>query len=266
MNMRSRPDKTSPAPCQFAEVLGACIDAVSWEQALADIISAATVHASRYICMCNVHSVVTSTLDPAFRKIINEADLATPDGAPVAWALRQLGFPAQQRINGPDLMWQYLHQAETLQHTVFFYGSSAATLAALRARLLRLFPRLQVGGMHAPPFRALTAEEDAADIAMINQSRAHVVLVGLGCPKQEKWMAAHRGKIKAVMVGVGAAFDYHAGTVRRAPPWCQEHGLEWLYRLCTEPRRLFKRYAITNTLFMIGIARQLMQRYWQRSS
>ena len=257
---------TSPAPCQFAEVLGARIDAISWEQALAGIINAGAAHASRYICLCNAHSIVTTMLDPAFRQVVNEADLATPDGAPVAWALRKLGFPTQERINGPDLMWKYLHQAEALQHSVFFYGSTAATLAILRARLLRQFPGLQVGGMHSPPFRTLTTEEDDAEIAMINRSRAHVVFVGLGCPKQEKWMAAHRGKIQAVMIGVGAAFDYHAGTVRRAPPWCQQHGLEWLFRLCTEPRRLLKRYAITNTLFMIGIARQLMRRYWQRPS
>jgi N-acetylglucosaminyldiphosphoundecaprenol N-acetyl-beta-D-mannosaminyltransferase len=242
-------------------VLGARIDAVSWEQVLAGIACAADEHASRYICLCNVHSVVTGTLDPAFMHIINHADLATPDGAPVAWALRKLGYPAQKRINGPDLMWKTLQQAESLQHTVFFYGSTDATLTTLHTRLLRHFPRLQIGGMHSPPFHPLTPQEDAADVAMINRSKAHVVLVGLGCPKQETWMAAHRGRIKAVMIGVGAAFDYHAGTVRRAPPWCQRHGLEWLYRLCAEPRRLFKRYAITNTLFMIGMARQLLRRH-----
>lgn len=260
MNMPSLPDNEPPRQRRFAKVLGARIDAVSWDQALADIVRAGAAHASRYVCLCNVHSVVTGSLDPAFLQIVNEADLSTPDGAPVAWALGRLGYPAQERINGPDLMWKYLQQAEALQQTVFFYGSTCDTLARLRARLQQQFPRLKIGGMHSPPFRPLTAQEDLDDIAMIHRSGAHVVLVGLGCPKQEKWMAAHRGKIRAVMIGVGAAFDYHAGTIRRAPPWWQRHGLEWLYRLCAEPRRLFLRYAITNTLFIIGMARQLLSR------
>lgn len=264
MTMHYTQDPMPARPRELANVLGARIDALSWERALADVTREAAVHASRYVCLCNVHSVITATLDPAFMRVLNEADLSAPDGAPVAWAMRRFGFPAQERINGPDLMWHYLQQAESLQQVVFFYGSTNATLDALQARLLQQFPRLQIGGMHSPPFRALQAQELAADIAMINASGAHVVFVGLGCPKQEKWMAAQRGKIAAVMIGVGAAFDYHAGTVRRAPPWCQRHGLEWLYRLCVEPRRLLRRYAITNTLFMIGIARQLLQR--RRSS
>lgn len=240
-------------------VLGASIDALSWEEALSRIVQSGAARQSHYVCICNVHSVVTATRDPEFRNIINMADMATPDGAPIAWTLRKLGFPAQQRINGPDLMWKYLDIAQRLDHTVFFYGSTPEVLANLREAIGKQFPQLRIGGMHSPPFRALTPEEDAVEVDMINSSGANVVFVGLGCPKQEKWMAAHRGRIQAVMIGVGAAFDYHSGMMKRAPLWWQRNGLEWLYRLGSEPRRLFKRYVVTNTLFIIGIARQFAE-------
>ena len=258
--MQSAPNTESSRLRKLGSVLGASIDAVTWDDAIGDIVLAGAEHASRYICICNVHSVVTSTRDAEFRRAVNTADMATPDGAPIAWAMRRLGFPAQERINGPDLMWKYLQAAQKMQQTVFFYGSTPATLARLHKRLQRHFPRLKIGGLHSPPFHPLAAREDQAEVALINRSGAHVVLVGLGCPKQEKWMAAHRGRIHAVMIGVGAAFDYHAGVVRRAPPWWQQHGLEWLYRLMSEPRRLLKRYAVSNTLFVIGFARQLFNR------
>jgi N-acetylglucosaminyldiphosphoundecaprenol N-acetyl-beta-D-mannosaminyltransferase len=141
---------------------------------------------------------------------------------------------------------------------VFFYGSTDATLARLRTSLAKQFPLLRIGGAYSPPFRPLSAAEDQAEVDMINRSGAHVVFVGLGCPKQEKWMAAHRGRLHAVMIGVGAAFDYHSGLIRRAPLWWQRNGLEWLYRLGSEPRRLMKRYLVTNTLFIIGVSRQLL--------
>ena len=243
---------------RIQSVLGAAIDALSWEDALRAIVKAGEARESRYVCICNVHSVVTTTRDPEFRRIVNESDLATPDGAPIAWALRHFGYPPQERISGPDLMWKYLAYAERSEHVVFFYGSTPATLAKLRNALQRHFPRLRIGGMHSPPFRALTAAEDDAETRMINYSGAHVVFVSLGCPKQERWMAAHRGRVDAVMIGVGAAFDYHAGVVKRAPIWWQRNGLEWLYRLLSEPRRLFMRYLVTNTLFIIGLARQLL--------
>lgn len=258
--MRSEPNNVNARSPKQGAVLGARIDALSWDETLTQIVDAAAQRASRYVCICNVHSVVTASLNPAFMDILNQADLATPDGAPIAWSLRRMGFIGQPRINGPDLMWRYLEQAQRLGQIVYFYGSTDSTLARLRRRLLRDFPRLQIGGMHAPPFRRLNDAEDAREVAMINRSGAHVVLVGLGCPKQEQWMAAHRGRIASVMIGVGAAFDYHAGVLRRAPRWCQELGLEWLYRMATEPRRLLRRYAVTNTLFILGIARQFVRR------
>lgn len=232
-----------------AYVLDSFIDAISWEDALGRIVAWGAQHQSRYITLCNVHSVVTASQSAPFRTVISQSDMALPDGAPVAWALRREGFTKQQRINGPDLMWRYLAIAERIGQTVFFYGSTEETLQKLRTRLTTHFPKLRIAGMLAPAFREATPEEDLAHIEAINRSGANVVFVGLGCPKQEAWMAKHRGPIQAVMVGVGAAFDYHAGTLRRAPVWMQKSSLEWLYRLASEPRRLAKRYSYTNSVF-----------------
>lgn len=245
---------------RLRRVLGAPIDAIDWEDALARIRLWAQSRESRYVCICNVHSVVTAGQDGDFARVIAGADMATPDGAPVAWMLRRLGFAGQQRINGPDLMWKYCAQAAQRQESIFLYGSSEETLAILQQRLLTAFPGLHIAGAISPPFRVLSAEEDAADVARINASGAGTLWVSLGCPKQEKWMAAHRGRVNAVMIGVGAAFDYHAGTVERAPLWMQQSGLEWLHRLASEPGRLWKRYLVTNTLFVLGALRQLIMR------
>ncbi|MFZ2172306.1 MAG: WecB/TagA/CpsF family glycosyltransferase [Methylococcaceae bacterium] len=205
--------------------------------------------------------MVTATQDIEYGRVVNEADMATPDGAPLAWMLRRLGHAGQQRISGPDLMWRYCEQAQSRAEPIFLYGSSEQTLVALKVKLLAAFPSLNIMGAISPPFRALTQDEDAAIVEQINSSGAGVVWVSLGCPKQELWMAAHCGRIHAVMIGVGAAFDYHAGTIKRAPKWMQDCGLEWLYRLASEPRRLWKRYLVTNTLFLLGAARQLLREH-----
>lgn len=251
-------NEESAVPRNGQPVLEAFIDAVTWEEAIGRITTWGAARESRYVCICNVHSVVTTTRDVEFKIAVNNADMSTPDGAPIAWALRRLGHPNQERINGPDLMIRYLTEAERRGQTVFFYGSTDATLAKLCAMLSHLFPRLHIGGTLSPPFRPLSLEEDEQIVDQINQSGASVVFVGLGCPKQEKWMADHRGRVHAVMIGVGAAFDYHAGVVKRAPIWWQRNGLEWLYRLGSEPRRLFKRYLVTNTLFVLGLLRQFV--------
>lgn len=239
-------------------ILEAFIDAVTWNEAVTRIVQWGAARESRYVCICNVHSVVTTTQDIEFKVAVNNADMATADGAPVAWAMRRLGYPWQERINGPDLMMQYLAEAERLGQTAFFLGSTETTLARLRLALAKKFPRLRIAGTYSPPFRPLTKQEDEDIVKLVNDSGANVVFIGLGCPKQEIWMAEHRGRIRAVMVGVGAAFDYHSGVVKRAPLWWQRHGLEWLYRLGSEPRRLFMRYLVTNTLFVIGFTRQLI--------
>ena len=245
-------------PRSGAKILGAFIDALSWEEALTKITNWVAKRESRYICICNVHSVVTASQDSNFKRVVDSADMATPDGMPVAWALRKLGFSFQQRINGPDLMWKYCAKAEKTGQSIFLYGNTQETLNILEKKLRLVFPRLNIAGMFSPPFRAATQAEDNQIIEKINNSGAGVVFVSLGCPKQEIWMAEHRGRIQAVMIGVGAAFDYHAGTIKRAPLWMQNNGLEWLHRLCSEPRRLWKRYFVTNTLFLVKISRQLL--------
>ena len=232
-------------------VLAAPIDVLSWEQALKRLNGWAQRHDSRYVCITNVHSVVTASQETAFGKVLQEADMVTPDGAPVAWMLRKLGHFDQQRINGPDLMWRYCEYISALNESIFLYGSTPETLAKLQSVLLHAFPTLKIAGVYSPPFRKLTDDEDADVINQINCSGAGTVWVSLGCPKQEKWMAEHKGKVNAVMIGVGAAFDYHAGTIKRAPIWMQNNGLEWLHRLCSEPKRLWKRYFVTNTIFII---------------
>lgn len=249
---------TTPPALPRASVLGVPISIVSWDQALTTIAAWAQARQSRYVCLCNVHSVITARRDAGLYQAVAAADLATPDGMPVAWMLRRMGFPGQQRINGPDLMWKYCAQAERTGAPVYFFGSTTDTLACLETRLRQTFPALVIAGMAAPPFRPMSPAEDAAAIAAINDSNAGVVFVGLGCPKQELWMADHRQFLHGVAIGVGAAFDYHAGTLKRAPLWMQRSGLEWLYRLAKEPRRLWRRYLVTNTLFVCGAAWQLL--------
>ncbi|WP_428425515.1 WecB/TagA/CpsF family glycosyltransferase [Methylibium sp.] len=238
-------------------VLGIPIDAVSWASANTTIARWAAQRESRYVCICNVHSVVTAARETAFGAVVEHSDLATPDGAPVAWMLRRLGCVGQARINGPDLMSTYCGQAAARGESLFLYGGTEATLARLTTVLRERYPGIRIAGTISPPFRPLSAAEDEDIVKRINESGAGVVWVGLGCPKQELWMAAHRGRVHAVMIGVGAAFDYLAGTVPRAPRWMQHAGLEWAHRLASEPRRLWRRYLVTNTLFLLGAVRQL---------
>jgi len=243
---------------QGVRVLGAFIDAMDWPEALDTMQSWARMRVPRYICCCNAHSLITMRKESAVRDAIENAHLVLPDGAPVAWMMRRLGLRGQRRMSGPDLMWRYCARAECEGTSIFLYGNTDEVLRALQARLLAAFPRLQIAGMLAPPFRPLTPAETGAVLARIRNSGAGVAFISLGCPKQELWMAEQSACLPAVMVGVGAAFDYHAGTLRRAPPWMQHAGLEWLHRLCTEPRRLWRRYLVTNLLFVFGALGQLM--------
>ncbi len=257
--MFSHPEKALTETNRRAgRVLGIRIDALGWNEAIARLLGWARHNESRYVTICNAHVVVTASQDKAYHAVIESSDMATPDGAPVAWMLRRQGFAGQQRINGPDLTWALARSCEAEGVSVFFYGSTAETLEKLRHCLLAAFPALQIAGMESPPFRPLSREEDAQAVERMNASGAGIVFVGLGCPKQERWMAEHRGRVQAVMIGVGAAFDFHAGTVSRAPAWMRNNGLEWLHRLASEPRRLWRRYLVTNSLFVIGAIRQLV--------
>ena len=239
-------------------VLDAPIDVIDWGRAISRIQNWARYRESRYVCICNVHSVVTATQDTRFGDVVRQADMATPDGAPVAWMLRKLGHSGQQRISGPDLMWKYCELAAGSGESIYLYGGTDETLTILKQKLVEAFPALIIAGAYSPPFRELSADEDAAAVAAINNSGAGLVWVSLGCPKQEHWMALHRGRVQAVMIGVGAAFEFHAGIFARAPLWMQRCGLEWVHRLWSQPGRLWKRYLVTNTLFMLLALRQLL--------
>ena len=232
-------------------VINSPIDVITESEALQRIALWSSSHESRAVYLCNVHSVVTARHDVTFAKVLSEADIALPDGAPVAWMQRIKGANTQMRISGPDLMWSYCAVAARRGESIYLLGSTPSTLEALQHRLLAAFPDLIISGSFSPPFRPLSEEEDADIIGAINSSGAGTVWVSLGCPKQERWIHAHRGRINAVMLGVGAAFDFHAGTCKHAPEWMRDNGLEWLYRLIQEPRRLWKRYFVTNTLFIL---------------
>ena len=213
----------------------------------------------RAVFVCTVHSVMTGVFEPEFKDLLNSADLATPDGMPLAWALRSFGVREQGRVYGPDLMLEICRQAQRLGHRIFLYGGREQTMPRLLEHLKRMFPQLTIAGTYCPPFRPLRQDEDQATVELIQNSAADIVFVGIGAPRQERWIAEHRNRLPGVvMVGVGAAFDFHAGERRQAPRWMQQAGLEWFFRLLIEPRRLWKRYVVLNPLFLLMWGLQLM--------
>ena len=205
----------------------------------------------QFICLSNVHTTVMAEKDAEYRKIQNSAFLALPDGSPLALVQRLRGYRSAEQVAGPDLMPALWNATEHTAYSHYFYGSTPETIEALQKNLGSRYPELKIAGMEAPPFRPLTEEEDRQAVERINASGADFVWVGLGAPKQEKWMYEHRGRIHGVMFGVGAGFDFHAGTVKRAPDWMRRHYLEWLYRLVQDPKRLWKRYVQTNGKFLL---------------
>lgn len=204
----------------------------------------------KYICVSNVHTTVMSYENDAYRNIQNSAAMVLPDGKPLSVVSRLWGFKEAQKVSGPDLMSEMFKLSEEKGYTHYFYGSTEETLDKLKEALMVRYPKLKIAGMYSPPFRLLTKEEDEEIIRKINDASPDFIWVGLGAPKQEQWMDAHRDRLSGVMLGVGAGFDFHAGTVKRAPIWMQKCGLEWLHRLTQDPKRLFKRYVITNTKFL----------------
>ncbi|PAP75952.1 WecB/TagA/CpsF family glycosyltransferase [Rubrivirga marina] len=250
------PPVSVPAP-PSRRVLGARVDATSYDGATQLVMQWARERRSAYVCATSVHGVIEGSEDLSFRDVLNEADLNTPDGMPLVWALRRLGIPEASRVYGPILTLRLCAAAETAGTPIGLYGGTPESLEAFQAFLTRTFPRLRVAVAISPPFRPPTPEEDEADTAAIVASGARIVFVGIGCPKQERWCAAHRGRIPAVMVAVGAAFDFHAGRVRQAPPALQRAGLEWAFRLAVEPRRLWRRYARIVPRFVVRFGHQL---------
>jgi N-acetylglucosaminyldiphosphoundecaprenol N-acetyl-beta-D-mannosaminyltransferase len=204
-----------------------------------------------YVCVTPVHALMDLRKEPNLRRIAYNSALTTPDGMPIVWLLKAVGHKHVSRVYGPDLMLAVCQHGLSRNYRHFLYGSTPETLVMLSQRLQQKFPNIQITGSFAPPFRSLTNDEDQDVIHRINQSAADIVWVGIGSPKQERWMAEHIYKTNAkVMLGVGAAFDFHAGTKQQAPRWMQRSGLEWFFRLLSEPGRLWKRYLISNTMFI----------------
>lgn len=202
----------------------------------------------KYICVSNVHTTVTGYEEVDYRNIQNTAALALPDGKPLSLYSKKHGFPEAERVTGPDLMGELFARDNGLRH--YFYGGKEETIQVLSEKLPREYPSLRIAGMVSPPFRPLTEEEDERELQKMNDAKADIIWIGLGAPKQERYMYEHRGKVNGVMIGVGAGFDYYAGTIKRAPMWMQKLSLEWLYRLMQDPKRLFRRYFATNFKFL----------------
>jgi N-acetylglucosaminyldiphosphoundecaprenol N-acetyl-beta-D-mannosaminyltransferase len=212
---------------------------------------------SSYICVANVHMTIEAYWDKEFATSVNNADLVTPDGMPIVMALRLLYGLKQERVAGMDLLPDLLKEAEERNLSVFFYGGTQEMLDKTKKFIQEHYPSLEKHNYLSPPFRPLTNEEEESVIKQINDTGANMVFVALGCPKQEKWMASMKGRINSCMIGIGGALPVMIGDQKRAPVWMQKASLEWFYRLIQEPRRLFKRYLVTNTLFIFLIIKQL---------
>jgi N-acetylglucosaminyldiphosphoundecaprenol N-acetyl-beta-D-mannosaminyltransferase len=234
------------------------VDATSYADAARRVIEWAREGAPRTVCVANVHMTMEAWDDRTFQALVNAADLVTPDGMPLVWALRRLGVPDATRVYGPTLTLHVCELAAREGVPVAFHGGSPEAIEALVPTLKARYPGLQVAYAESPPYRPATPDEGAATMAAILASGARILFVGLGCPKQERWMAEHRDRLPLVQLGVGAAFDFHAGCVRQAPPALQRLGLEWAFRMAMEPRRLAKRYLKHSPRFVWHFGRQLL--------
>lgn len=248
-------------------VAGVLVSRTTYADAVSSIIEAARACVPLLAAATSVHGLTLAAIDPEFGAVLKSFDLVTPDGQPVRWALNLLhAARLGERVYGPTLMLRLCQAAAAEGLSVYLYGGRPEVLARLAERLNTTVPRLCIAGYSAPPFRQLTPEEDQREVDRIVASNAQVVFVGLGCPRQERWAQAHGEQLSRPLVCVGAAFDFHAGTLRQAPDWMQARGLEWLFRLLMEPRRLWRRYLTHIPIFVVLVSRQyLAQRLsWRR--
>jgi N-acetylglucosaminyldiphosphoundecaprenol N-acetyl-beta-D-mannosaminyltransferase len=244
-------------------VVGVAIDVTTYERAVERIERLIAEGGAHYVCVNSAQDIIIAQDDRRFRRIVNAADLATADGWPVAWTLRARGHDQPGRITGPDLMLRLCARSAATGHSHLFYGGGLDVPQRLAVNLQRRFPGLRVAGAYSPPFRPLTAAEDDEVVAWMNRSGADVLWVGLGTPKQHFWIDEHLGRVRIpMMLGVGAAFDFYSGRIRRAPGWMQQHGLEWFHRLCQEPRRLWWRYV--NYLPRFAVSSTAQRWGWRR--
>ena len=249
-----------PADPAAVEILGVPLALTDYDHTLAWMDAAVAERRRAYVCVAAVHTVMLFQEDAELRAAVLASTFTVPDGQPLVWAMNALGAKLSRRVYGPDLMAKACARAAATGTRMFLYGTKGeAALAELTQTLQARYPGLRIVGGHPPQFRPLSPDEESEVAAKINASGADVVWVGLGVPRQEKWMHAMRDRLDApVLVGVGAAFDFHAGTVRQAPGWLQRLGMEWAFRLAMEPRRLWRRYAKYNPLFVLGFARQYL--------
>jgi N-acetylglucosaminyldiphosphoundecaprenol N-acetyl-beta-D-mannosaminyltransferase len=244
-------------PIRRVDVLGVHVSAVDMTRAVQEIESWIDSGARHYVCVSGAHGVLASSEDATLAQIHNNAGLVVPDGMPMVWAGRWVGFSEIGHVRGADLTLAVLARAEEAGWSSYFYGGAEGLPELLADRLTERFPRLKVAGTYSPPFRDLTVDEDAEIVRRINASGADLVWVGLSTPKQERWMAAHRDRLSAAaLIGIGAAFDFHAGRMRQAPSYLQNNGLEWLYRLVVEPKRLWRRYLLGHPRFAWRVLRR----------
>jgi N-acetylglucosaminyldiphosphoundecaprenol N-acetyl-beta-D-mannosaminyltransferase len=240
-------------------ILGVGISAINMGEALEQIADWIDRREHHYISVCNVHTVMECQRDAAMRQAVNGASMATPDGMPLVWLGRSKSKRDVSRVYGPDLVLALCQFSAQRGYSHYFYGGEEGVPGLLAERLQARVPGLQVAGGYSPPFRPLLPEEDASIVSRINAAHPDIVWVGLGTPKQDLWMAAHRKQLAApVLIAVGAAFDFHAGRKKQAPHWMQQSGLEWLFRLITEPRRLWRRYVFYNPLFVTMVLLQAL--------
>jgi N-acetylglucosaminyldiphosphoundecaprenol N-acetyl-beta-D-mannosaminyltransferase len=256
----------TPQDIPSRDILGIPIAMTHYAQAM-DVMDGMVARRERgYVCAVAVHAVMVSQHDPEMRRAVTGSALTVPDGMPLVWAANLLGENLQGRVYGPELMDLYCGRCVERGHRVWLYGGrDQGSLMQLALNLRRRHPGIEIVGGYSPPFRPLSAEEEDAIVDQINEARPDVVWVGIGVPKQEKWMAHMRPRLEApVLCGVGAAFDFHAGRISQAPSWMQERGLEWIYRIAQEPRRLLPRYLSYNPAFMLAFARQFARERLRR--
>ena len=263
MNMRPQgslvPESSPAVRPRSVDVLGVPLGLIDYHRTLDWIDATVTTRGRGYICVCNVHTVMASAEDPELRSALLGSSINVPDGQPLVWALNLLGHPLGDRVYGPELMARSCERAAATGRRLYLYGGrNQGALVQLALNLRQRYPGIKIVGGYSPPHRPLSPEEREAVIKEINGSRADVAWIGIGVPKQEKWMAQMRGELETpVLIGVGAAFDFHAGLVPQAPARVQDLGLEWAYRLAQEPRRLAGRYIRYNPRFVYAFARQL---------
>ena len=260
-HLRPAPEQPRPEPgadVQRREILGIPIAMLDYERAMQVMDEMVETRYRGWVCAAAVHSVMVAQDDPLMKRALTEAVITVPDGMPIVWAANTLGEHLPNRVYGPELMRRYCNRSVERGHRVWLYGGrDQGALVQLALNLRRKHPGIRIVGGYSPPFRSLTPEEDDAIAKQINDAQPDVLWVGIGVPKQEKWMVRMRSRVEVpVMCAVGAAFDFHAGRVSQAPRWMQERGLEWTYRIAQEPRRLLPRYVYTNPRFMFELTRQ----------